>query len=110
MEFVFGEPSDEQKAEIKRIREEREMAMEAGTQRVNNFLDTLDADQLSLLKGMMNSASSMEGYAVHMVGWIGSLMHYKFDVCPGCGKKHNSVEELMEAHEPGTTGASYHGE
>lgn len=111
-EFVMGEPSEEQKAEMQRIAQMREMAMEEGTQRVNRFLDSLDAEQLGMLKSMMNMAVAREGYAVHMIGWIGSLMHYKHDVCPGCGNKHNTPEELMAAHENNTMphAGGFHGE
>lgn len=100
MDFAFlGEPSEEQKAEIRKRRQLQEMAMEEGTQRVNNLIDSLDAEQLKTLKGMLNLAINMDGYGLHMIGWIGGLMHFKHGVCPGCGSTHETPEELLAAHE-----------
>lgn len=98
MEFAFGEPDEEQKAEMERRRQLQEMAMEEGVQRVNNFIDSLDVEQLKTLKGMISLSINMNGYGLHMIGWLGSLLNFKFKVCSACGKAHETPEELLAAH------------
>lgn len=110
MDFSFLEPNEEQLAEMRRRRELYEMAVEEGTQRVNNFLASLDSDDLATLKNMMGQTVNVEGYAVHMMGWIGSLLHFKHGVCPSCGKKHDTMEGLAEAHANSNDRGSFHGD
>ena len=101
MPFPFGPPPPEMVQEMRRQRELAHMAQEDAVARQNQLMDKLDADELITLRRMlMTTIGDDDTFASHMAGWIGSILHYKFDVCLACGKKHEelSVEQITATH------------
>jgi hypothetical protein len=95
--FVFGDPA-ELEAEIRRRKDLHEMAAEESAARTNELIDSLDEDRLITLKRMIQTTIGDEhdSYATHMMGWIGSVLHYRFGVCLVCGQKHEEIPTTDE--------------
>lgn len=98
----FGpiELTDEQRAEIQRQRDLRNMANEEGQRMVREFVDGLDREQLETFKNivMQGMGDPQDTYLTHMLGWINARLMYQFDVCMACGKKHDEISVLEDPH------------
>ena len=101
--FAFGpfgpiELTDEQRAELQRQKDLHNMAHEEAMRSVNALLDSLDVEQLTTLKMMLGATQgdANDSYSTHTMGWISSLLYYKFGICGACGKKHDDPDDILK--------------
>lgn len=71
---------------------------ESNVRNQDTFIDSLDEDQLRMLRGMIQSAIDDNAFGSYMVGWISSILKYKHNICQYCGNKHATYDDLLAAH------------
>lgn len=98
----FGpiELTEEQQAEIDRMRDLRNMANEDGQRRVNEFIESLNEERLTTFKFilMQTMNDAQDTYSTHLLGWIHCRLYYTFGICVACGKKHDEIPTTEDSH------------
>ena len=99
----FGpiELTEEQRAEIERVRDLRNMANEEGQARVNDFIERLTQEDLETFKNILiqTMGDAQDTYSTHMLGWVNARLWYQFKVCMACGKKHEEIPTTEDPHD-----------
>lgn len=117
IDFPPGMPEDQQNF-LRRQVERQEMAMDEHHLRIKGFFNELSLDHLQTFTRIMARVQQEPNYAPYMEGVADAYIESRFDVCPGCGKKHGvgELDELLakqaeldeaEAPQPLTSSATY---
>lgn len=74
-----------------------EMSAEATRHDLIRFFNELTSDQLVTMRTILHHCSSDESgrYPSHLEGFISGILQFKFEVCVGCGKKHDDPSALL---------------
>lgn len=100
---MFGSPE-----EIAAHQEQHRLSAEASRHDMHEWLDSLDRRGLEQVKSMlMPYLDNEEPSAAYFIGYCTSLMKFKFNICPGCGKNHDDLDpSVLLKDETGDTGNS----
>ena len=99
--------------EVIRARQEQQMmAAEAEQLAIEHLLDNLTPEDLATLRVVLNTLVNDEKgrLAAYLEGVCATMLRVKYDVCPGCGEKHDSVEDMLDAHGEADSVADNDGE
>lgn len=97
MDFEFIELPPELQAALDHHR----MHSEQSAHDSRDFLESLDEEQLRILRGMIRVIDLNESAGSYYAGIVSAILSQKFHVCLGCGKKHD--EELKDMAGEGKT-------
>lgn len=90
IQFPEGYP-EEHKAHVRAEVARRSMDLQAQHMMMKRFFnETLDVDGAGILKGILSAVSATPTLAGYWEGYMARLIEDRFDLCPGCGKSHDS--------------------
>lgn len=88
--FPEGYP-EEAKQQIRTEVARRSMEMQSQHLMMKGFFnETLDQDGAVILKGILGAIGSQPALAGYWEGYMARLIEDRFDLCPGCGKNHDT--------------------
>lgn len=89
----FGEMPEEVRRAIEQQQDQQAMEAEVLRHRIDAFFESLDVEQLTVMRIIMTHAGAGgSAYTSYVEGVCGTMLKYKFHLC-GCGKNHE--EELL---------------
>lgn len=100
MKFPPGMPPELQKY-MQEVYDHQDMASSEWSHSVARFLESLDKEQISVLKvlfhGFVSCTCGVGRSAAYYEGLLDALGSEKFDICIGCGENHlESIQKLTE--------------
>lgn len=95
--FVFGPPPElleQQRQQYEAMRAHNE----ANVRRQDAFVESLDEEQLRMLRSLIAAAVDNPPFGSYLVGWMASILKYKYNVCQYCGEHHITLDDILTAH------------
>lgn len=100
MEFHFSaEPPEEIKKAIAEQVDQEQAVYEASRLELERLFHDLSADQLSILKRLVNSIVANQLAGPYWEGVLSAYLMLKHNVCPGCGRNHDEEAAKFLAAE-----------
>lgn len=98
MFFPIGEVPEEVKAQFERQIELQRMNAEDRVRAQTDLMERLSADDLAIVRDFVRNAVADAQYGSYLNGWMSHILQSKYLICQFCGEKHETVEQMLAAH------------
>lgn len=99
MFFPIGDIPEELKQEMQRQAELNYMDGEERVRAQTDLMERLPAADLIIVRDFIRSAVADKEYGSYLNGWMSHILQAKHLICQYCGKKHETAEDMLLAHE-----------
>lgn len=94
-----GQPlPPEMEAQIREHMDRAHMGADVARHATVRIFEELSAEDLQIMRHIFHTCTEDDSgtYAAQLEGFITGVLAYKHNICPGCGKNHDDISDLLE--------------